>query len=307
MDKAAASAPGKVILFGEHFVVHGTPAIVSSISLRAKVEASKISEEAVLLEGFGDENPAVIASKYILRKTGCRTGLSLRISSEIPQSVGLGSSAAVAVASAAAALMACSKALDSSLVLEAAHEGEKVVHYTPSGIDTSVATYGGAGVFSRDEGYTRVDFDLEYLLILNTGKLRRTGDLVRKVKEFADKNPNRFKEISEEASRIVQEALEALEKGDLPYLGKLMNRNQALLREIGVSSPELEDAISALLKAGAYGAKLTGAGGGGCAIAIADYASLDEIIHKLSVSGYSVIKARLVVEGVRAEPLSSPP
>ncbi len=306
MAKAAASAPGKVILFGEHFVVHGNPALVSSISLRATVEASETGREGVFLEGFGEDNPAVVASKHLLKKLECGKGLELKVSSEIPQSVGLGSSAAVAVASAAATLQLCSNELDRSLILEAAHEGEKVIHYTPSGIDTSIATYGGAGVFSKSSGYRKMDFDLRYLLILNTGKPRRTGDLVRKVKVFSEENPDRFKAILMSAERIVEDAIDKLKSQDLEFLGKLMNRNQELLRLIGVSSREIDEAVSACLNAGAYGAKLTGAGGGGCVIAMADYDKLDKIAESLRKK-YSVIKAALVVEGVRSEtPTSSP-
>ena len=304
--KAAASAPGKVILFGEHFVVHGNPAIVSSISLRAKVEAEKIPEEHVKLEGFEEDNPAIVASRYVLGKLRRQHGLKLRIFSEIPQSVGLGSSAAVSVAAAAATMKLCLNEIDLPLVLEAAHEGEKIIHYTPSGIDTSVATFGGGGVYSRAEGYRRLDLKLEYVLIVNTGKLRRTGDLVRKVKAFQEKNPEKFRQILASAGGIVSEAIDHLKSLDLESLGKLMNKNQELLRTIGVSSPEIEEAVAACLDAGAYGAKLTGAGGGGCVIAVADYDKLDQMREKLE-GKFSVVKARLMVEGVRAEPSISSP
>jgi len=304
--KASASAPGKVILFGEHFVVHGNPAIVSSISLRAAAVAETIPGKGVKLEHFEEENPAVLASRYVLEKLKKQQGVRLIISSEIPQSVGLGSSAAVSVAAAAATMKLLQGEIDSSLVLEAAHEGEKLIHYTPSGIDTSVATFGGAGIYTKDAGYRKLDLKLEYILIVNTGKPRRTGDLVRKVKVFREKNPERFEKILVEAGEIVLEALDCLKALDLERLGKLMNRNHELLRSIGVSSPELEEAVAACLRAGAYGAKLTGAGGGGCAIAIADYDEIDRVKQKLG-ERFSVVKARLMVDGVRAEPSINSP
>jgi len=299
--RASASAPGKVILFGEHFVVYGNPAIVSSIGLRAAVTAETASVEAVELESAEAENPAVIASRHILAKLGGERGIRLRISSEIPQNVGLGSSAAVSVAAAAATMMLLRGEMDLDLVLEAAQEGERVIHYTPSGIDTSVATFGGAGVYTRETGYRRLDLGLKHLLIVDTGGRRRTGDLVRRVRIFSEENPERFRALLEEAAGIVSEALDCLKSLDLERLGGLMNRNQELLRAIGVSSPEIEGAVEACLRAGAYGAKLTGAGGGGCVIAVTDYDNLDRVARALE-GRFSVVKARLMVEGVRAEP-----
>jgi len=296
-----ASAPGKVILFGEHFVVYGNPAIVSSIDLRARVTASSSREEGVTLEGWPQENPAVRSASYILEKLRWKGGISLKTSSEIPQSVGLGSSAAIAVASAAAALKLCSDKLDLKLVLEAAHEGEKIIHYTPSGIDTSIAAFGGAGTYTRSEGYRELDFRLEEILIVNTGRQRRTGDLVRRVKEFREKDPKRFEELLEESKRIVEESVDHLKAHEVEPLGKLMIRNQELLRAIGVSAPEIERAVDACMSAGAYGAKLTGAGGGGCVIAVADYDKLDLLAEKLG-KYFQVFRARLRVEGVRIEP-----
>ncbi len=301
-----ASAPGKVILFGEHFVVYGNPAIVSSIDLRARVTASSSREEGVTLEEWPQENPAVRSANYVLEKLQRKGGISLKISSEIPQSVGLGSSAAIAVASAAATLKLCSDKLDLKLVLEAAHEGEKIIHYTPSGIDTSIATFGGAGTYTRSEGYRKLDFGLEEILIVNTGRQRRTGDLVRRVKEFREKDPKRFEELLEESKRIVEESVDRLKAHEIEPLGKLMIRNQELLRAIGVSAPEIERAVDACMSAGAYGAKLTGAGGGGCVIAVADYDKLDLLVEKLG-KYFQVFRARLRVEGVRIEPQAGNP
>jgi len=296
----AASAPGKVILFGEHFVVHGNPAIVSAIDLRARVEAVETDEEAISLEGFTGDNPASSAASYLAKKLGYRKGLRLKISSQIPQSVGLGSSAAIAVASAAATLHLIKGVIEYPLLLEAAYEGERVAHYTPSGIDTSVAAFGGAGVYTRSEGYRKINMRLEELLIINTGKPRKTGDLVRRVREFSEAQPERFRELLEEAAGIAEEALRSLRKPDLETLGKLMNRNQELLRLVGVSSREIEEVVRLCLNSGAYGAKLTGAGGGGCVIAVADYDRIDEIVKELG-ERFSVMRARLMAEGVRIE------
>ena len=295
-----ASAPGKVILFGEHFVVHGSPAIVASIDLRATTIVELAESGGVRLRDGSRDNPAVRAAEHILSRLGASTGLMIEIKSEIPQSVGLGSSAAVAASSSAATLHLLTGKLDHGLILEASHEGEKIVHYMPSGIDTSIATFGGAGLYTRSDGYRRLDIELEEILVVNTGRQRRTGDLVLRVREFSEKKPELFKRLLDEAGRMIMEGLDYLRSRDLEKLGRLMNRNQELLRMVGVSSPEIEEAIALCLEGGAYGAKLTGAGGGGCVIAMADPDKLDKIIPVVS-RRFEVFRVRLGVDGVRIE------
>lgn len=299
--RAAASAPGKVILLGEHFVVYGNPALVSSIDLRALVAAERAGPGGVRLRDGSRDNPAVRAAEHVARRLGADEGLILEIDSRIPQSVGLGSSAAVAAASAAAALYLLAGRLDQDLVLEASYEGERTIHYTPSGIDTSVATFGGAGIYTRGEGYRRISIPLEEILIINTGRERRTGDLVLRVRRLSEREPERFRQLLEEARRLVEEGLDRLKSRDLEGLGRIMDRNQELLRLIGVSSPEIEEAIKLCLRAGAYGAKLTGAGGGGCVIALGDPAKLDDMAFKIS-RRFQAFRARLGADGVRIEP-----
>lgn len=298
--RAAASAPGKVILFGEHFVVHGAPALVASIDLRAVAVVECVKSGGVRLSDGSRNNPAVRAAEHVLRKLGMSESLVIEIDSKIPQSVGLGSSAAVAASSSAAVLHLLAGKLDHNLVLEASHEGEKVAHYMPSGIDTSIATFGGIGIYAKLSGYRRLNIALEEILVVNTGKQRRTGDLVLRVREFGERKPELFKQLLDEAEQIVEEGLEALKGHDLEKLGSLMNRNQKILSVVGVSSPEIEEVITLCMNAGAYGAKLTGAGGGGCVIAAADPDKLDKIILRLSRK-FEAFKAKLGVEGVKIE------
>ncbi|MEM4829184.1 MAG: mevalonate kinase [Nitrososphaerota archaeon] len=298
--RAAASAPGKVILFGEHFVVHGAPALVASIDLRAAAIVERAESGGVRLSDGSKDNPAVKAVEHVLRRLGASASLIIEIESRIPQSVGLGSSAALAASSSAAALHLLAGRLDLNLILESSHEGEKIIHYMPSGIDTSIATFGGIGVYARSSGYKKLDIALEEILVVNTGMRRRTGDMVLRVRGFAEREPERFKQLLDEAGRIIEEGLDALRSRDLERLGMLMSRNQELLRVVGVSSPELEEAIAMCLDAGAYGAKLTGAGGGGCVIAAADPDKMDEIISRIS-GRFEVFRVRLGVEGVRVE------
>ena len=297
--RACASAPGKVILFGEHFVVYDKPAIVSAISLRAYVEAVK-SDRGIILDGWSGENPAVKASAYVIDQLGYSGGLNLRIRSSIPQSVGLGSSASVSVASAAATSLLLKGELDLELIRRAAHLGESLVHYRPSGIDTTIATYGGGGIYTRSEGFRSMSLNLDEILIINTGKARRTGDLVRRVKEFRDAHGEEFEKILEDAERIIWEAVDALKARDLELIGNLMLRNQELLRRVGVSSKEIEDVIELCMRFGALGAKLTGAGGGGCVIAVAEDEKIPQLMEALG-RRFEVMRCELMAEGVRED------
>ncbi|RLG01920.1 MAG: mevalonate kinase [Thaumarchaeota archaeon] len=303
--KACASAPGKVILFGEHFVVYDKPALVSAINLRAYAEVEK-SDRGIVLDGWTEENPAVKASAYIAKELEYSGGINLRIRSSIPQSVGLGSSASVSVASAAATSLLLKGELDLELIMEAAHIGESLIHYRPSGIDTTIATYGGGGIYIRSKGFKNLSFDLNEILIINTGKARRTGDLVKKVKEFKDTHVEEFERILGNAERIIWEAVDALKNGDVELIGKLMLRNQELLRRVGVSSKEIEDVIELCMKYGALGAKLTGAGGGGCVIAVAEEGKLDLLMENMSKS-FEVMRCRLMAEGVREDSFPKSP
>jgi len=297
--KARASAPGKVILFGEHFVVYDKPAIVSAIGLRAYVEAMK-SDRGIILDGWSGENPAVKASAYVIDQLGYSGGLNLRIRSSIPQSVGLGSSASVSVASAAATCLLLKGELDLELIRRAAHLGESLVHYRPSGIDTTIATYGGGGIYTRSEGFRGMSLNLDEILIINTGKARRTGDLVKRVKEFRDAHGEEFEKILEDAEGIIWEAVDALKARDLELIGRLMLRNQELLRRVGVSSKEIEDIIELCMRFGALGAKLTGAGGGGCVIAVAEDEKIPQLMEALG-RRFEVMRCELMAEGVRED------
>ena len=297
--RACASAPGKVILFGEHFVVYDKPAIVSAIGLRAYVEAVK-SDRGIILDGWSGENPAVKASAYVTDQLGYSGGLTLRIRSSIPQSVGLGSSASVSVASAAATSLLLKGKLDLELIRRAAHLGESLVHYRPSGIDTTIATYGGGGIYTRSEGFRSMSLNLDEILIINTGKARRTGDLVRRVKEFRDAHGEEFEKILEDAEGIIWEAVDALKARDLELIGSLMLRNQELLRRVGVSSKEIEEVIELCMRFGALGAKLTGAGGGGCVIAVAENERIPQLMEALG-GRFEVMRCELMAEGVRED------
>lgn len=301
MERAASSAPGKVILFGEHFVVYGKPAIVSAINLRARVEARR-SEKAGVWIGYRKlvNHPSSRAVEYVFEKTGFTSGVKLEISSEIPAGVGLGSSASVSVASAASASLISLGRIDREIVENAAIEGEKIVHINPSGIDTAIALHGGGGIYRRSRGFTPMNIPLKKIMIINTGKTRRTGEMIDRVREFKEKNNERFSEMLIREEELVNDVIDAFKSSDLERLGELMLVNHDLLREVGVSSVEIDEAVKLALDAGAYGAKLTGAGGGGCVICLADEDEFEKI-SKIVSKRFNVYLAGLSAEGLRVE------
>jgi mevalonate kinase len=177
------------------------------------------------------------------------------------------------------------KDLGRDRIYELAFESEKLLHGNPSGIDQTIVMNGGVIRFQRDFGHSRISAHDEFsILIGNTGIRRSTGTIVARVLAFRDRNPERFKGLADIAARIVDEAERAIVAMDYAKLGVLMNENQVLLSEVGASSPELDKLIMSARQSGAFGAKLTGAGGGGCMICVTDPGRRDNVRRALQMA-----------------------
>lgn len=299
--KVHARAPGKVIWFGEHFVVKGKPAIASAIDLYADVTIEPIDSDRVIIESRDKGvvydysrrgkpprllKPFKHVIDYIVGEgyTGRPRGIYARISSSIPVGAGLGSSAATLVAFTAAFLKYHGVPMDSNTVSKIAYEGEKIVHGKPSGIDNTVSTHGGfilykQGVLQKIDYVWRDDY---VLLVVDTGISRNTGHAVKRVLDRYNRVPNVMTKIYDAAEEIVYTALKYLRKGDFEQLGELMNIAHGLLASIGVSIKRIESIIHTALKQGASGAKLTGAGLGGCVLVLVRNDLLDRVSHSIS-------------------------
>jgi mevalonate kinase len=319
MREAIASAPGKVILFGEHFVVEGQPAIAVAVSLRAKVSVRLTDELRVsvnsanlgLREVFDPQNPdrssplypVAHAAMLTMEELGARTGLSIHVDSLIPPASGMGSSAAVAVATVKAVAAALGHDLERERISRIAFEAEKLVHGKPSGIDNTVATYGGAIAYRRGEGFLELeaDFTPVSLVLADTGKPRRTGELVQKVLNLKAAFPQVFEPLYYAAGRLAVEAAKMMERGDFEAVGALMNVNHGLLSAIGVSTLEIEQLVYAARQAGALGAKLTGAGGGGFVLALCKREDAERVASILGRLSPRVLTVSVEKEGVRLE------
>jgi len=320
-----ASAPAKVILFGEHFVVYGEPAVVLAIDKRAYATAQLRKDERIYInstdlrvsgtfkgERFQAEKggskahlklkPIKSAVQQVLERAERKTGVNVTINSDIPISAGLGSSAAVATSTIVAVSHLLGIELSRDQIFQMAYESERLVHGTPSGIDPAISTYGGALQFQKGKDFTSLKVQTNIPLIVgNTRVERSTGELIANVRRIKEHYPSIIDPIIDVGGKIALDAVEALKKGNLPAVGELMNINHALLCAIGVSHESLEHLIHAARKGGALGAKLTGGGGGGCMIALAEAGKLKRIVKAIEQVGGTAFVARKTEQGVRIE------
>ena len=321
-----ASAPAKVILLGEHFVVYGEPAIVLAIDKRAYAKVENRDDKRLYLRsanlslaGYfeggafkaeqGDPKearskfePIKLAVEKVLEKYGESVGLNIEINSTVPVAAGLGSSAAVAAAATAAVSASLNVKMSKEDILRISYEAEKIVHGAPSGIDPAISTFGGALLFQMDTGFKPLDVSVDIPLVIgDTGIQRSTRSQVEKVRSTKEKYEQIMGYVMHAAREIVLRAVDALKENDLETIGDLMNINHALLYGIGVSDESLEWLINAARKAGALGAKLTGGGGGGCMIALAQNERLQAILEAIQRAGGFPFVARKTNEGVKIE------
>jgi mevalonate kinase len=258
---------GKVILLGEHAVVHGEPALAGALA-RGVRAAAAAGPAQLRVAPWGIEArpdgaaPVDRAFAAILAATGAGPA-TVTAAAEIPVSAGLGSSAALA---AAVARALCA---DEARVAEAVAASERVFHGNPSGVDAAMALGGGFGRFTRAAGLVRFVAAPVTLCVANTGRRRDTGALVAGVGARLAARPADTGALLRAIGVLVDEGIAALRGGDPVAFGAVMDRNQAALADLGVSCAEIETACALAKGAGALGAKLTGAGGGGCVVALA--------------------------------------
>ena len=320
MRVVRASAPGKIILFGEHFVVKGKPAIAVALSPRIHVLIREWdSDKLVVLSRdtgyrivFDPDSLEVIESngellqlKKILEELKNKKTIKpayIEITSEIPVAAGLGSSASLAVAFTAAYSKYIGLELSREEVSRIAFEAEKIVHGKPSGIDNTIATFGGAILYEKGS-FTRLRVGeiKDYFIIADTGVPRSTRKAVLQVLNLYEKYPDILKHVYNAAEKIVREAEKALERADTIKIGELMNINHGLLSAIGVSGLELEQLVHMARRSGALGSKITGAGIGGSIIALASRDKVDRVYEALRRHAKRLIKASIDWEGVRIE------
>ena len=287
--KSVASAPAKIILFGEHFVVHGTKAILAAIDKRVTVTSSftenktiKVNSELGTLEVSmsssheevkNEFRPFIFLANRMINSHQDVNGLEITIDSDIPIGVGLGSSSACCVA-AAASISGLFKELSSEEILNLSIDAEKTIFPNTSGADCTVCTYGGMIEYPSIKKIDNT-FDLN-LLIANSMIPHNTKNSVEKVNKFKKNDEERFSELCDLETKLIDEAVMAMKNNDATVLGLKMLENQKYLEEIQVSNDILHDMISSL-KEISIGSKITGAGDGGCIIALVNDENMSKV------------------------------
>jgi mevalonate kinase len=334
------SAPGKLMLFGEHAVVYGKPCIVTSVNQRLSIKAQKQDEPVFVLnapdveiknysklmthlgEGeipkgaqfveFATKNffNTVIPAKAGIQanptgsqiKSGMTGGVRLETVTQFKSTFGFGSSSASAVCTIKALSEIFEMKLSEKEIFKLAYKTVLDVQGLGSGFDLAAAIYGGTLYFvTGGKKIEPLQVDQLPLIVGYTGVKADTATIVKEVKARFENKQAELKKTYAGIEVIVENAKKAFVKKDLKKLGELMNANQKYLEELGVSTNKLSSMINAARNAGAYGAKLSGAGGGDCMIALAPTNDISAVKKAIQNAGGKVLEVKVNTEGVKLE------
>jgi mevalonate kinase len=297
---------GKTILFGEHFVVYGLPSIVSALGAYTTADVKVVKGNGWTVN---DQRPATLGYKEQKHNNAMQSianiinhlkvdvenqRLEISFAGDLIAASGVGASAAQCTSLARALSETFNLNLDNEKINEAAYEGEKAYHGTPSGIDNTASTYGGLIWFVRNLGAGKNTMDLLHsprkmlIVIANSGITASTTEVVADVRRLREENPEKIEKIFGEYGRLAEAAKKALLKGDIATIGNLMNQNHKMLQQITVSGEINDELVEIALENGAIGAKLTGTGRGGLVISLAKNEDTQEkIVNAIGKKGYS--------------------
>ncbi len=336
---AKVGAPGVVKLLGEHAVVYGKTAVAAAINIYASAEVTEIPRSVLhikvprldLNQEFTEEELTTLYSSFSKRKTvndfiekskidmfllpyatiASRMlvehkvnvlGNEVTSSSEIQPKSGLASSSAAYTAFTCSLLKACGKQLSDREAIELARDGDRIMHLNDNAglMDVSTSYYGGYVSSSSKKGVEKVDSELKAdVVIIDTGPKKSTAEMVSQVRALYDADKVGTEKIFDEIEKCTDKGIAALKKSDLEGVGRLMYSNHTLLQKIGVSTERLDKAVEVSMNNGAFGAKLSGGGGGGVAIAFAK--NPDKLIDVLKEHGFKAYKAQTTESGAREQ------
>lgn len=315
-----ASAPGKLMLFGEHAVIYDKPCIVASVDHRISVSLEKRNDNNIILTApelniknqiisdnlekshFKKVSFILAAVNNFFKKCDLKSGLDIKTKSEFSDKIGLGSSSAVIVATIKGLSELFKIKMNEKEIFDLSYQTVLDVQGLGSGFDVAAAVYGGILLFvTGGKIISPIEITDMPLVVGYTGIKADTPTLIKMVGEKLLKEPDRINGIFNEIESIVNLAKIKVENKNWRKVGDLMNLNQDLLRRLGVSSKELENLIKAALDSGAYGAKLSGAGGGDCMIALADKENSNNVKRAIEKAGGKIIEAKIPADGVRVE------
>ena len=309
--KSKASAPGKVILFGEHFVVYGVKAILCAINKRITVTAEEIHEKKISIKSnigelelepnkpISEINSPLKPFYYLANKIiqEQNSGIKIEVESEIPLGVGLGSSSACCVAGAAAISKLFGN-ISKEEILKLAIEAEKTIFQNTSGADCTVCTFGGLMEYNKKNGFSKIESEPNFHLVIANSNVEHSADrVVAGVREFKESNKEEFSKLCENESTLIENVLELLKENNIKELGHKAIQNQEYLERIGISNDKLRDMIQIGQKS-SFGAKITGAGGGGCIFALTDESNLENTIKEFKEKNHECFSVKIDFKGL---------
>lgn len=322
MDKVTVSAPGKLLLYGDHAVVYGQPAIVTAIDQRVRLTAKKIPSSELLIDAPDtnvlkynkkiDElgkneipkgvNFIEIAVTNFYKKYHIKTGLHIQTKSQFKSTFGFGSSSAITVCTIKALCLLFNKKLNNKEIFDLCLKTVLEIQGVGSGFDIASAIYGGT-IYYIYPGKIIKPLHIQdlNLIIGYTGIKADTATIVKRVAEQKKTFPKLYDDVFLLSGKIVNAAKKEVEKSDFEKIGKLMNLSQGILESIEVSSKILTKLILAARESGAFGAKLSGAGVGDCMIAIAPKEKTKLVEMAVKKAGGQVMKVKINAEGVKIE------
>lgn len=332
-----ASAPGKIILFGEHAVVYDKVGVAASIDKRCYVKVFPTNENNVCVE-TKDFNlsksltekelfdflkiindlknkkkfdeireiykkdklvPGFFVIANIIKEYGFK-GMKIKIKSEIPKN--LGSSSAVFSAVALAVSKFLNKNLSKKEISDFAYQGDIIAHGgTPSGIDNSIVTYGGFLQYKKSEGIKFLDINFDFpLIIVDSGEPTRTSETVPAIRKLKEKSPEFVNQILDELEKISLSGIKALKSKNLEKIGNLMIGYYIELKKLGISTEKLDKIINLAFKNKALGVKPTGGWGGGCCLVLVkNQKEIADLIKVFQKNGFKSFQSKIGVEGVK--------
>ncbi len=298
--------PAKVILLGEHFVVHGTRAVSAAVDLFVEGKAKRINDPKIVLHyldhveslDYRADDPIVRYVKYIISKLDIGDYPYIEVRFGFPTSAGLGSSASLAYLLISLIDKLYGYGLDRDELFNIAEEFERMIHGNPSGVDLTTVVNKGFILYRRGIGVLdRIDRDVfdGFELILIDSKVRRsTGLIVSRVtqylKELDEDVRNEFLRV---VDKMVGDGWKSLLNSDIKNFIDVIDSNHYLLKYIGIYNQRLDEIVSIFHKLGVRGVKVTGAGGGGCVMAIVDRGVKDKIVKKFRLLGYPVYNPKI--------------
>lgn len=319
MKRIRVSAPGKLMLFGEHAVVHGRPCIVTAVDQRIEIRISFNGENELIInapqlgirsyqrtvsELGGQEMPKQVsfieaAVKKFYQQYGLKKGLNITTHSQFSHTYGFGSSSAITIATIKALSLLYKIKLSDKKLFDLAYQAVLEIQGVGSGFDLAAALWGGTLLYKKGAKVAkRLKIKSLPLIVCYSGVKADTPTLVRQVEEYKRRHPKKVKRIFDQMEKITLKAKNLFVQKKWLAVGQLMNKNQKLLEELGVSTQVLEKLIRAALEAGALGAKLSGAGGGDNIIALCLPQKKKSVEKVLKKAGGQIMKVKLNSKGL---------